>query len=215
MTDNKAPQTNDIRFNDVRFIDVHTNYIDDNVTIGKGSIIYPMVCLYGNTIIGENCTIYPYTDLTDTTVGNNTDIRSTFATATRIGDNCTIGPFACLRAGADIANNCRVGDFVEIKNSNLGTGVKVAHLSYIGDSNVGDSTNVGCGTVFANYDGKKKQHIEVGKNVFIGCNTNLIAPLSIGDNTFIAGGSTITHSLPKDSFAKSRSPQITTINKHK
>ncbi len=202
------------KFRGVRFIDPTTNYIDASVTIGAGTIIYPMVCLYGATTIGTNCQIYPYCDITDSIIGNSTTVRSTYATATTIGDNCTVGPFTCLRAGANIADNCRVGDFVEVKNSSLAKGVKVAHLSYIGDSSVGAKTNVGCGTVFANYDGKNKHRICVGKNVFIGCNTNLIAPLTVGDNTYIAGGSTITQSIPQNTFAKSRSPQTLTPNKH-
>ncbi len=215
MTSNSDTQTSKFNYKDVTFIDSSSNYIDSTVTIEAGSVIYPMVCLYGNTKIGTNCKIFPFTDLTNTTVGANTEVRSTYATDTIIGANCTIGPFTCLRAGAIIADNCRVGDFVEIKNSTLQKGVKVAHLSYIGDSKVGSQTNVGCGTVFANYDGKTKHQISVGENVFIGCNTNLIAPLEIGDNTYIAGGSTITTSLPADTFAKSRTPQIIYKNKHK
>lgn len=214
MTNHSDTQTSTYIQNGVTFIDPSSNYIDISVTIGAGTIIYPMVCLYGSTKIGTNCKIYPFSDLTNTTVGNHTEVRSTYATDTTIGANCTVGPFTCLRAGAIIADNCRVGDFVEIKNSTLSKGVKVAHLSYIGDSSVGAETNVGCGTVFANYNGKTKQKISVGSNVFIGCNTNLIAPLEIGDNTFIAGGSTITESIPPHSFSKSRTPQIVYKNKN-
>ncbi len=214
MNNTLDTQTCKYTYKGVTFIDANSNYIDSTVAIDEGTIIYPMVCLYGTTQIGKNCKIYPFTDLTNTIVGNSTEVRSTYATDTIIGANCTVGPFTCLRAGAKIADNCRVGDFVEIKNSTLDKGVKVAHLSYIGDSTVGEQTNVGCGTVFANYDGKTKHQISVGSNVFIGCNANLIAPLEIGDNTFIAGGSTITKSLPPRSFSKSRTPQITYKNKH-
>ncbi len=208
MHNNLDTQTLQKRFNNVTFIDPSNTYVGDNVSIDCGSTIYPMVSLYGNTKIGANCTVFSFCDLTDTCLGEGSDIRSTYTTGAIIGANCTVGPFACLRKGTTIGDNCRVGDFVEVKNSALANGVKVAHLSYIGDSEVGSKTNVGCGTVFANYDGKIKQKITVGDNVFIGCNTNLIAPLDIGENSYIAGGSTITQAIPPNSFAKSRIPQV-------
>lgn len=194
--------------NGVIIHDPFSVHIDDSVTIGKGSIIYPMNYLRGNTKIGENVILYSYCDLTDTLVGDGTDIRATYAVSAKIGKKCTLGPFACLRKGAIIGNGCRVGDFVEIKNSTLEQDVKAAHLAYIGDSYVGENTNVGCGAIFANYDGKVKRSVIVGKNVFIGCNTNLVAPLEIDDGAYIAAGSTVTQNVPGNALCIARARQI-------
>ncbi|MDR2090280.1 MAG: hypothetical protein LBP62_01285 [Clostridiales bacterium] len=125
-----------------------------------------------------------------------------------IAHRCSVGPFATLREGAEIGSGCRIGDYVEIKKSVLRDGVKSAHLAYIGDAEIGQKTNVGCGTVFANYNGKIKQKTFVGENVFIGANTNLVAPLTVGNNAFIAAGSTITENIPENSFAIARERQI-------
>lgn len=189
--------------------DVSTTFIESTVELGYGAVIYPMVSISGKSSVGKGATIYSFTDLTDTVVGENSDVRSTYAVGAKIGSRTTVGPFACLRSGSVIGDDCRVGDYVEVKNSVLGNGVKSAHLAYIGDAEVGDGTNVGCGTVFANYNGKIKQRTKVGKNVFIGCNANLIAPLDIGDGAYIAGGSTVTEDLEPDSFCIARSRQYT------
>jgi len=182
-----------------------STYIDEGVVIGEGSIVYPMVTLKGNTVIGKNVKIYPFNYLEDTEIGDNSEVYSSYSQGAKAGSNTTIGPFACMRKGTVVGDNCRIGDFVEIKKSTLKNNVKVAHLAYIGDSFVDSFTNVGCGTVFANYDGKQKRSVKVGKNVFIGANTNLIAPLTIGDNVFIAAGSTVTKDLPNDSLCIARS----------
>ena len=184
-----------------------TTFIADSVKLGRGAKIYPMNVLDGTTEIGENAVVYSYCDLTDTVVGANSEIRSSYAVGARIGERTTVGPFACLRAGATIGNASRIGDFVEVKNSVLGDGVKAAHLTYIGDADVGAGTNVGCGTVFANYDGVKKRRSRVGEGVFIGCNTNLIAPVSVGDGAYIAGGSTVTDDVPEDALCIARERQ--------
>lgn len=181
-----------------------TTFIEEGVKIGQGSVVYPFNVIRGKTEIAKNVTIYSYCDLTDTIIGEGADLRSTYAMQAVIGKNSTIGPFATLRKGAVIGEGCRVGDYVEVKNSVLGNGVKAAHLSYIGDATIGAKTNVGCGTVFANYNGKIKRKTEVGEGVFIGCNSNLIAPLKIGDNSYVAGGSTITNDIPPNKFVISR-----------
>lgn len=196
----------------VTIIDRNSVYIEKTVEIMPGSVIYPMVRLSGKTKIGKDCIIYSFTDIEDTTVGDGTDMRSTYAVSAVIGEKATLGPFCCLRKGSVIGDNCRVGDFVEIKNSKLESGVKAAHLAYVGDSYVGENTNVGCGTVFANYDGKVKRSVKVGRNVFIGCNSNLIAPLKIGDNAYIAGGSTVTHDVPDDTLCVARTRQTVKDN---
>jgi bifunctional UDP-N-acetylglucosamine pyrophosphorylase/glucosamine-1-phosphate N-acetyltransferase len=183
-------------------------YIDPEVVIEEGAVICPMTVLKGNTKICRGAVVYPFCDLTDTVVGENTEIRSTYSAGAVIGKNCTVGPFACLRKGAVIGDGCRVGDFVEIKNSVLGEGVKCAHLAYIGDSTVGAETNVGCGAVFANYNGKKKRGVTVGKKVFIGCNSNLVAPVTIGDGAYIAAGSTVTEDVPPETLCIARARQV-------
>ena len=191
----------------VRVADPATTYIDEECVIGAGTVVYPMCVLQGKCVIGENVKIYSFTDITDTVVGDNSDLRSVYAIGATIGARTTVGPFACLRKGAVIGDGCRVGDFVEVKNSVLADGVKAAHLAYIGDAEVGERTNVGCGTVFANYNGSVKQTTRVGKEVFIGCNANLIAPVEVGDGAYIAGGSTVTENVPPEALCIARSRQ--------
>jgi UDP-N-acetylglucosamine diphosphorylase/glucosamine-1-phosphate N-acetyltransferase len=194
--------------NNVFIIHPESTHIDTTVSIGEGSIIHPMVCLKGGTRIGSNVEIFPFTELMDTQIGDNSKLYSAFAQSAVVGSACTIGPFTCLRPGAVIGDNCRVGPYVEIKKSTLRDNVKAAHLAYIGDSFVDSGTNIGCGVVFANYDGKNKHKTTVGKNVFIGANCNLVAPLTIGDNAFIAAGSTLTKDLPAKSFCIARSREV-------
>lgn len=193
---------------DVLIYDPATTYIDLDVVIEDGVIIHPMVVLSGKTIVHKNAVLFSNCELIDTEVGENVDVRATYALEAKIGNNTTVGPFACLRKGANIGAYCRVGDFVEIKNSNISDGVKMAHLAYVGDSDVGENTNVGCGAVFANYNGVKKQRCTVGNNVFIGANTNLVAPVTVHNGAFIAAGSTITEDIPEGNFCIARSRQV-------
>lgn len=184
-----------------------TYYIDAASTVEEGAVVSPMAVLRGSCKICRGAVIHPFCDLQDTTVGENTEVRSTFSAGAVIGKNCSVGPFACLRKGTVIEDGCRVGSFVEIKNSHLECGVKCAHLAYVGDSYVGEGTNIGCGVVFANYNGKIKRGVNVGKGAFIGCNANLIAPVSIGDGAYIAAGSTVTEDVPDNSFCIARARQ--------
>lgn len=182
-------------------------YIDYGVRLEKGSIVYPFNILKGRSVVKENAVLY-YSNVIDSSeIGKNSVVKASFVFDSRIGENCSVGPFAYLRQNAVIGDEVRVGDFVEIKNSRLRDRVKSAHLTYIGDADVGENTNVGCGTVFANYDGKTKHKTTVGKNVFIGCNTNLIAPLTVGDDSFIAGGSTVTEDVSDNTFVVARTRQ--------
>ena len=194
--------------NDITIYDPTTTFIDLEVEIAEGAQIYPMVLLRGKTKIGKNAIVFPNCELVDTEVGENVDIRASFAIGAKIGKNTTVGPFACLRKGANVGAYCRVGDFVEVKNSNLGDGVKMAHLAYVGDADVGENTNVGCGTVFANYNGKTKNRCTVGSNVFIGANTNLVAPVTVHNGAYIAAGSTITQDVPAGNLCIARSRQV-------
>lgn len=188
--------------------DPNTTFIDLDVEIEEGAIIHPMVTLSGKTIIRKKAVIFSGCEIKDTIVGENVDIRATYALEAKIGNNTTVGPFACLRKGANIGAYCRVGDFVEVKNSNISDGVKMAHLAYVGDSDVGENTNVGCGAVFANYNGKTKSRCTVGSNVFIGANTNLVAPVKVDNGAYIAAGSTITRDVPAGNLCIARSRQV-------
>ncbi|MDR0854900.1 MAG: hypothetical protein LBN25_00860 [Christensenellaceae bacterium] len=196
-----------LKANGVAILDEDKTIIEDTVTVGKGTVIHEFTKLSGKTEIGANCQIYPFCDITDTVIGEGTTIHSLFSSGAKVGSGCTIGPFTCLRAGSIIGDGCRIGDFVEVKNSKLNDNVKAAHLAYIGDAVVGGGTNVGCGTVFANYNGKEKQQVIVGQNVFIGANTNLVAPLTVEDNAFIAAGSTVTKDVPENALCIARALQ--------
>lgn len=195
--------------NGVIIYDTKSTFIDMDVHLCSGCKIRPFTTLEGTCYIGKNSTIYEHSFLSNAYVGDNVTIKSSYVCDSRIGDDTSIGPFAYIRNGASIGSFCRIGDFVEIKASTLENGVKCAHLSYVGDASVGEKTNVGCGTVFCNYDGVKKHHTSIGANSFIGANTNLIAPISVGKNTFIAAGSTVTNSVPENSFVIARSRQTT------
>lgn len=196
------------RNRNILFYDLNSCYIDQTVRIEDGCIIHPMVNLKGNTHIGRNCVLFSFCDLIDTIVDEGVDIRSTYSLGAKIGAHTTVGPFACLRKGTVIGAYCRVGDFVEIKNSTIGDNTKMAHLAYVGDSTVGYNTNIGCGAVFANYNGRIKQRCMVGSNVFIGANSNLVAPVTVNDGAYIAAGSTVTHDVPGGNLCIARSRQV-------
>lgn len=183
-------------------------FIDATAILSKGVKIYGYTHIKGDSVIGEGSEI-SFSEIHSSKVGCGVRIRHSVIEESFIDDGCKIGPFAYIRPQTTLGKNVRVGDFVEIKQSDLGSGVKTAHLTYIGNAKIGDNTNIGCGTVFANYDGKNKNTATVGRDVFIGCNTNLIAPITVGDRCFIAAGSTITEDMPTDSFGIARARQVT------
>ncbi len=193
----------------VRFIDIRQAYIDEKVQIGKGTVIYPCVVLEGNVRIGENCTIGQNTRIVDSVVGNDTEIQSSVILNSTVGSGTTVGPFAYLRPDSHIGDRCKVGDFVEVKNASMGDGSKASHLSYIGDADVGKDVNIGCGAVFVNYDGIKKHHSVVKDGAFIGCNVNLISPVVLEKNAYVAAGSTVTGNVPEGALYVERSPAKT------
>ncbi|NFT05853.1 bifunctional UDP-N-acetylglucosamine diphosphorylase/glucosamine-1-phosphate N-acetyltransferase GlmU [Clostridium botulinum] len=193
--------------NGVTLIDPKTTYIGIDVEIGKDTIIYPNNIFEGNTIIGERCTIYQNSRIKDSIIKDEVDIQSSVILDSSIGNNTTIGPFAYIRPESKIGEKARIGDFVEIKKSIIGDGTKVSHLTYIGDAEVGKECNFGCGTVVVNYDGKKKYKTIIGNHSFIGCNTNLVSPVEVGDNTYIAAGSTITSEVQEGDLAVARAKQ--------
>ncbi|QMV45016.1 bifunctional UDP-N-acetylglucosamine diphosphorylase/glucosamine-1-phosphate N-acetyltransferase GlmU [Cohnella cholangitidis] len=194
--------------NGVTFIDAEHTYIEANVKIGSDTILYPGTVLRGQTTIGADCVIGPSTELTDTVVGDSAMIRQTVAEGAEIGDECNVGPFAYLRPGTKLGHHVKIGDFVEIKNTVIGEHSKVPHLSYVGDAIVGSNVNIGCGAITANYDGYNKSKTEIGDNVFVGSNVNLIAPLKIGAGAYIVAGSTITQNIADNDLAIARERQV-------
>ncbi|MCI6821451.1 MAG: UDP-N-acetylglucosamine diphosphorylase [Clostridiales bacterium] len=188
----------------VVFTDLKMAYIDEGVRIGRGTTIYPCAVIEGDVTIGENCVIGQNTRIKDSVIGDNTTIQSSVILESRVGSDTTVGPFAYLRPNSNVGSGCKVGDFVEIKNSTLGDGAKASHLTYIGDSDVGERVNLGCGVVFVNYDGSRKYRSVVEDGAFIGCNSNLVSPVHIGKNAYVAAGSTITKDVPEGALYVAR-----------
>ncbi|GAA4722345.1 bifunctional UDP-N-acetylglucosamine diphosphorylase/glucosamine-1-phosphate N-acetyltransferase GlmU [Brevibacillus fulvus] len=193
--------------NGVTIIDPATTYIDADVTIGADTVILPGTYLRGKTVIGEDCKIGPQTELNDVTVGDGVNISYSVLFDAKVGVHAVVGPFAYVRPGSEIGESVKIGDFVELKNAKIGKGSKIPHLSYVGDAEVGSGVNIGCGTITVNYDGAKKQKTMIGDNAFIGCNTNLIAPVQIGKDAYIAAGSTINQDVPDEAMAIARERQ--------
>ena len=188
----------------VRFLDPAAVYIDPRVEIGRGTFVLPGTILRGNTRIGENCTLGPNAMVWDCAVGDGTEINASQINESTVGSRTHVGPFAYIRPNSHIGDEVKVGDFVEVKNSTVGDGTKISHLTYVGDSDVGRKVNFGCGTVTTNYDGFKKYRCTIGDSAFIGCNTNLVAPVSVGEGSYIAAGATITKDVPADALAVAR-----------
>ncbi len=182
--------------------------IDATVEIGMDTTILPNTIIYGNTKIGKNCVIGPNSYIEDSTIGDNSVLDNTKCRLSKVGSGASIGPFVQIRPNSVVADKVHLGNFVEVKNSTLDDVTKVSHLTYVGDSDVGKNVNFGCGTVTVNYNGKAKFRTTIGDNVFIGCNTNLIAPVKVGDNSYTAAGSTITEDVPPASLGIARARQI-------
>ncbi len=161
--------------------------IADGASIGQNAVIEDGAVLTENAVIGDKAHILPYCVIDGA-----------------VGENSTVGPFAHLRRGSVVGKNCRIGNFVEIKNAHIGDGTKISHLSYVGDADIGKNGNVGCGVTFANYDGKEKHRSAVGDNAFIGCHCCLIAPVTVGNNCFIAAATVVTENVGDDSFVIGR-----------
>ncbi|MBS6183894.1 MAG: bifunctional UDP-N-acetylglucosamine diphosphorylase/glucosamine-1-phosphate N-acetyltransferase GlmU [Clostridium celatum] len=193
--------------NGVTIIDPNTTYIGIDVEIEQDTIIYPGNVIEGNTVIGKNCMLYPNSRINNSVIGEDVEIQSSVILESEVGNNTTVGPFAYIRPQSVIGKNVRIGDFVEIKKSTIGNNTKVSHLTYVGDAEVGEGCNFGCGTVTVNYDGKNKNKTIIGNNSFIGCNTNLISPVTVEDNTYIAAGSTITNDVKSGELAVARAKQ--------
>ncbi|MBL7574227.1 bifunctional UDP-N-acetylglucosamine diphosphorylase/glucosamine-1-phosphate N-acetyltransferase GlmU [Staphylococcus saccharolyticus] len=194
--------------NGVTIIDPDTTFIGPDVEIGIDTTIEPGVRIGGYTTIGEEVLVGQFSEINNSTICSNANIKQSVVNDSVVGENTKVGPFAQLRPGSNLGANVKVGNFVEVKKADLKDGAKVSHLSYIGDAEIGERTNVGCGSITVNYDGVNKFKTIVGKDAFIGCNTNLIAPVTVGDQSLIAAGSTITDDIPKESLALARARQV-------
>ncbi|WP_302226853.1 bifunctional UDP-N-acetylglucosamine diphosphorylase/glucosamine-1-phosphate N-acetyltransferase GlmU [Veillonella magna] len=192
----------------VTIIDPATTYVAPEVVVGSDTILHPGTILEGNTVIGKECEIGPHTRFTNVTVGDNNVIHFTYAHDCEIKNGTDIGPYVHLRPNTVIGDKVHIGNFVEVKNSIVGEGTKFPHLSYIGDSDVGGGVNIGCGTITVNYDGKIKHRTRIDDGAFVGCNTNLVAPVHVGAYSYIGAGSTITKDVPDKALAVGRARQM-------
>ncbi len=191
----------------VVLIDPDTTYIEENVSIGEDTVVYPNVIIQGDTEIGKNCIIYSNTRIENSVIKDNVKIESSLVENSILEEGVTVGPFAHLRPKTHLKNNVHVGNFVEVKNAILEAGVKAGHLTYLGDAEIGENTNIGAGTITCNYDGKKKHKTSIGKNSFIGSNSIIVAPAEIGEKSFTAAGSVITKKVPDNTLAFGRAKQ--------
>lgn len=193
--------------NGVTIISPELTYIGEDVEIGADTIIYPTSFIEGNTKIGESCIIGPNSTVYCSVIGNNTIVEYSKISLSVLGNSTTVGPFAHLRPNTKIGSNARVGNFTEMKNTTMGDNSKASHLSYVGDAIVGENVNLGCGIVTVNYDGAKKHETIIEDNVFVGCNVNLVAPVTLHRNSYVAAGTTITNDVPSGTLAIGRSRQ--------
>ncbi len=193
---------------EVRIIDVATTYIGPNVQIEPDAVILPNTILKGSTTVGAGAIIGPNCLLEDAHIGRATRVNASQIYSSTIGERAHIGPFAYIRPGSEVGSGVKVGDFVELKKAKIGDGTKISHLTYVGDAIVGRDCNFGCGTVTVNYDGAKKTLTRIGDHAFIGCKANLVAPVTVGDDAYIAAGSTITDDVPEKTLAIARARQV-------
>lgn len=193
--------------NGVTIINPEATYISTDAMIGRDTVIQPGSMIEGTTVIGEDCIIGPNTQIIDSRIGDRTTVHSSVVRESAVAEETAIGPFAHIRPLSDIGSHVKIGNFVEVKKSKLGNDTKVSHLSYIGDAEIGSNVNIGCGSITVNYDGKNKFQTVIEDDVFVGCNTNLVAPVKVGKGSFIAAGSTITKEVPEDALAIARARQ--------
>jgi bifunctional UDP-N-acetylglucosamine pyrophosphorylase/glucosamine-1-phosphate N-acetyltransferase len=198
--------------NGVTIIDPANTYIETEVEIGQDTVIYPGTMIKGKTVIGAECHIGPNTEIDSCEIGAETVVRQSVAHNSSIGAHVNIGPFAHIRPESTIHNEVKIGNFVEIKKAVFGEGSKASHLSYIGDAEVGSDVNIGCGSITVNYDGKNKYLTKIEDGVFIGCNSNLVAPVTIKKGAYVAAGSTITKDVPSEALSIARAQQVNKEN---
>ncbi len=192
----------------VTITDPDNTYICSDAKIGMDTVISPGTVIEGNTVIGKNVYIGPNCKLVNAQIGEGTDVNISTIIDSSVGCNTHVGPYAYIRPGCTVGNDCKVGDFVELKKAIIGDGTKLSHLTYVGDAEVGSKVNFGCGTVVVNYDGKNKYKTVIKDNAFIGCNSNLVSPVTVNEGAYIAAGSTITDEVPASSLAIARARQV-------
>ncbi len=191
----------------VTLMDPDSTFVDADVEVGADTVIYPFTWLEGSTVVGEDCQLGPNSRFSDAKIGDGVCAQFTYGHECTIDSGVIMGPYVHIRPNSHIFNDVKIGNFVEVKNSNVGQGTKLPHLQYIGDSDVGAGVNLGCGTVTVNYDGKLKHRTSIGSNAFVGCNTSLVAPVSVGEGAYIGAGSVITKDVPAGSLAIGRAHQ--------
>ena len=196
----------------VTILDPLNTYIEPDVEIGQDSVIYPYTFLQGQTQIGKGCQVGPGCTLKDAKLGQKCVVKNSIILDSQVGTGCQIGPFSYLRPGTNLGNEVKIGDFVEVKKSNVGNGSKIPHLSYIGDAQLGTKVNIGAGTITCNYDGKNKWMTVIEDDVFIGSNSNLVAPVCIYQGAYVAAGSTITTDVPAEALGVARGKQVNIPN---
>lgn len=199
----------------IKYIDKNTVYIDDTVIIEDGVIIYPNVIIEGNSKIKKNSIIHMNSYIKNSIIEESTIVYSSHIVDSKIGPFNKIGPYSNIRENTVTSSNVKIGSFTETKNSIIDENTKIPHLSYVGDSIVGKNVNIGCGVITANYDGKNKNKTIIKDDVFIGCNSNLIAPITLEKNSKVAAGSTIYENVPANSLAIARERQVNKENYHK
>jgi bifunctional UDP-N-acetylglucosamine pyrophosphorylase/glucosamine-1-phosphate N-acetyltransferase len=193
--------------NGVTVVDPASTVIDVDVTIGRDTVVEPSSFLRGNTTVGDDCVVGPLTTIIDSTLGDGVSVPHSYLVSATVEDHGTIGPFAYLRPDAHLHPNAKAGAFVEIKNSTIGKGTKVPHLSYIGDADIGENTNIGAGNITANYDGRSKHRTTIGDNVRTSVDTAFVAPVAVGDGAYTGAGSIITEDVPAGALGIARSRQ--------
>lgn len=198
---------NELMISGVTMVDPSTVYIDAGARIGRDTVIFPHTIIQGDAVIGEGCSIGPFTQLVSARLKENVTVRQSVIEDSDIGSGCIIGPYAYIRPGCSLDSQVKVGDFVELKKAEIGRGSKVPHLSYVGDAVLGQNVNVGAGTITCNYDGEKKWTTVIGDNAFIGSNTNLVAPVRVGCGAVVGAGSTITKDVPDGALGVARDKQ--------
>ena len=193
----------------VTVLDPASTYADATVVVGRDTVLYPGVRLEGRTVVGEGCVIGTGCQLTDMTLGDRVTLRPYCVVESALVEpDARLGPFARLRAGTIVRAGADIGNFIEIKKSTIGRGVKAHHVGYIGDATVGEGANIGAGTITCNYDGVRKHETHIGARAFVGTNSSLVAPLRIGDDAYVGAGSVVTRDVPPGALAVGRAQQV-------
>lgn len=203
----RESRLNELMESGVTIIDAASTWVEKYVKVGRDTTLLPGCFLRGDTEIGEGCIIGPNAHISNSRIRDRVVINHSTVMDSKVDEESTVGPYAYLRPGSDLGIKVKIGDFVEVKNARIDDGAKVSHLSYIGDGHIGKQVNIGCGVVFVNYDGDNKHQTEVGDHAFVGCNSNLVAPVKVGAHAYVAAGSTITRDVPENALGVARARQ--------